>query len=175
MKQNTKGFTLIELVVVIVILGILAVVAAPKFLNLQHDAREAVIKGLGGSVHNAAEMAFGKTAVEGMEHEDSYSVEGYGSVQYGYPAVQKGGMENFLDIESGYHDLTKEWVWGAHNHGSVSNPDTWIVTRSEYIDADPDDESAYNKAIEDTQCYVKYTAAMEPGDEYKVEVFTDGC
>ncbi|MDW3189737.1 type II secretion system protein, partial [Vibrio sp. Vb0932] len=40
MKKQT-GFTLIELVVVIVILGILAVTAAPRFLNLQNDAREA--------------------------------------------------------------------------------------------------------------------------------------
>ena len=39
MKRNA-GFTLIELVIVIVILGILAVTAAPKFLNLQGDARE---------------------------------------------------------------------------------------------------------------------------------------
>ena len=44
MKKN--GFTLIELVVVIVILGILAVVAAPKFMNLQNDARNASLKGL---------------------------------------------------------------------------------------------------------------------------------
>ncbi len=41
MKKQT-GFTLIELVVVIVILGILAVTAAPRFLNLQNDAREAL-------------------------------------------------------------------------------------------------------------------------------------
>ncbi len=33
----------------------------------------------------------------------------------------------------------------------------------------------FNIAIENTQCYVKYTAAMEANDDYKVEVFTDGC
>ena len=37
--KRSAGFTLIELVIVIVILGILAVTAAPKFLNLQSDAR----------------------------------------------------------------------------------------------------------------------------------------
>ena len=43
-KQN--GFTLIELVVVIIILGILAVTAAPKFINLQSDARETSLQGM---------------------------------------------------------------------------------------------------------------------------------
>lgn len=45
MKKN-RGFTLIELVVVIVILGILAVTAAPKFLNLQDDAHESRAAGV---------------------------------------------------------------------------------------------------------------------------------
>ena len=43
--KRSAGFTLIELVIVIIILGILAVTAAPKFLNLQGDAREAPLKG----------------------------------------------------------------------------------------------------------------------------------
>ncbi len=44
MNKEQKGFTLIELVVVIVILGILAVTAAPKFIDLQDDAKTATIK-----------------------------------------------------------------------------------------------------------------------------------
>ena len=44
--KRQQGFTLIELVVVIIILGILAVTAAPKFINLQSDARASAIQGL---------------------------------------------------------------------------------------------------------------------------------
>jgi prepilin-type N-terminal cleavage/methylation domain-containing protein len=43
--KKTKGFTLIELIIVIVILGILSVVAAPRFLDLSGDAEEATFRG----------------------------------------------------------------------------------------------------------------------------------
>ncbi|WP_318433005.1 type II secretion system protein [Photobacterium leiognathi] len=66
MKKN--GFTLIELVVVIVILGILAVVAAPKFMNLQVDARNASLKGLEGAIGSAFNAGYGKMVIAGLEH-----------------------------------------------------------------------------------------------------------
>ena len=63
--NNSKGFTLIELVIVIVILGILAATAAPKFIDLTGDARAAVMEGVEGSVNSAADIAHAKALIEG--------------------------------------------------------------------------------------------------------------
>ena len=61
----SSGFTLIELIVVIVILGILAVSAAPKFMDLQGDARAATLKGMMGAVKSANSLILGKAVLHG--------------------------------------------------------------------------------------------------------------
>ncbi|MGO2507620.1 MAG: type II secretion system protein [Vibrio hibernica] len=105
-KQN--GFTLIELVVVIVILGILAVTAAPKFLNLQDDAKVSAVKGLAGAMKGAAGITYGKAAVAGVESLD----EGVSAaitvgndtimLKYGYP-------KDATELEKVVDGLSTDW------------------------------------------------------------------
>ncbi|MBI3375537.1 MAG: prepilin-type N-terminal cleavage/methylation domain-containing protein [Betaproteobacteria bacterium] len=62
MVRRQQGFTIIELVVVIVILGILAAVAFPKFQDLSGDARTAVVNGAAAALKSAAVITYVKNS-----------------------------------------------------------------------------------------------------------------
>ena len=71
----SSGFTLIELIVVIVILGILAVSAAPRFINLQSDARAATLNAMMGAVKSANSLILGKAVIHGANTKYSDRAE----------------------------------------------------------------------------------------------------
>ncbi|WP_275661231.1 type II secretion system protein [Vibrio mediterranei] len=105
MKRN--GFTLIELVVVIVILGILAVSAAPRFLNLTSDARVSVLKGAQAAVKGMDSLVYSKAVINGVERNGDKAVKIDGkrvNLINGHLKLDtKNNVAQFLDTDMNYH------------------------------------------------------------------------
>lgn len=70
-QKPERGFTLIELVVVIIVLGILAVTAAPKFLDLSKDARIEALNSIGSQIESTTQLVQAKARVKGLVPIDS--------------------------------------------------------------------------------------------------------
>ncbi|MHA7002604.1 prepilin-type N-terminal cleavage/methylation domain-containing protein [Aeromonas schubertii] len=106
--KKQSGFTLIELVIVIIILGILAVTAAPKFLNLQDDAKKAAANGVLAAVQSSAQLVYSRAVLDGKEKDETgnATVSGAGSTAIkifaGYPKASKDGIEAAINLDGGW-------------------------------------------------------------------------
>ena len=156
--KRQGGFTLIELVVVIVILGILAVTAAPRFLNLQGDARAASLQGLKGAMDGASGIVYGKSAIEGIETSAAASTQDGIDVVWGYPAATTDG------IGESVVGLSSDWLSATGTSGALN---TLVSTFKNSSLSDYDD-------ITGTGCYVYYSEATSSA-VYSTGVVDTGC
>lgn len=159
--MKKSGFTLIELVVVIVILGLLAVTAAPRFLNLQDDARTSALEGLKGAMAGASGVVYGKASVNG---QDSSSVvvdtEGVLTV-WGYPTAE--------GIDEAVVDLVNDWATATSNATGIPGDGSHQLLATFVGDNLSDSES-----IVATNCYVSYSEATSQA-EPNILVVATGC
>ncbi|MGF1787699.1 prepilin-type N-terminal cleavage/methylation domain-containing protein [Photobacterium swingsii] len=157
--KRQGGFTLIELVVVIVILGILAVTAAPRFLNLQGDARNASLQGLKGAINGGAGIVYGKAAIAGKESSDNpVVVEGVQTI-FGYPTATSAGIVATL---SNFDD-----DWGIV---STTGTDSGAGKTIKLTFKQFKDDIAKNPT-----CFITYTAAEDKSTPAKVTITADAC
>ncbi|OEF26816.1 prepilin-type N-terminal cleavage/methylation domain-containing protein [Vibrio rumoiensis] len=182
MRKSTlnKGFTLIELVVVIVILGILAVTAAPKFLNIQDDARASTLAGLKGGIQSAGEITYGKAAVAGVENElIGHIDDGDESIRltYGYPDAGNDSLGLVVDGMQGLDmagDDNGQFKYLTMNSGALpptdANPLYYVYSYS----GNPTTNTT-STTPGDIECTLTYIMPATPGEVPRFVLNTDGC
>ncbi|MFT2091207.1 prepilin-type N-terminal cleavage/methylation domain-containing protein [Paraglaciecola sp. 2405UD69-4] len=165
---NAKGFTLIELIVVIIILGILSVIAAPKFIDLSTDAKLASLEALSASADSAATLVYAKALIQGevTNAEGNVDIDGDGiddiETVYGYPSANRTtGLANVLE-------LGEDWAYGdTFGGGQLFISPSQIVGFSGITNN--------NIPLRSPNCYFTYTPPSSLGDVPTYSFITTGC
>ncbi|PKN65419.1 MAG: prepilin-type cleavage/methylation domain-containing protein [Deltaproteobacteria bacterium HGW-Deltaproteobacteria-12] len=99
--RNQNGFTLIEIIAVLVILGILAAIAVPKYIDLQKDARIKVAQSALGALQSTATMIYAKQLLNGTANASSWVEPGTGIIVGDFTGSIEGQQQVNLTVTDG--------------------------------------------------------------------------
>ena len=125
MLDRQTGFTLIELIIVITLLGILSVIALPRFMDIGTDARLAALSQMEVSIEAATNLVNIKAKIENKTDCATDPVVEMGdndiTLRCGYPCPHPSGIANAVDFDEGF-----QWV-GGNCGGQLGNIDVRLV------------------------------------------------
>lgn len=193
-NKTQQGFTLVELIIVIVILGILAVTAAPRFLNFTGDAREAVLQSVEGAIKAGNSMVYGKSAIAG---QSASALSCYATATQTVAAEPDADaftdnddeaatpatnctVAASVDLVFGYLDAEEETFTAALSLGDFAVADAQtgaaytIPVASGTIRIAGSAEEL-NPATTNAECYVTYAEPIEANTEPVITIEDDGC
>ncbi|HET6725129.1 MAG TPA: prepilin-type N-terminal cleavage/methylation domain-containing protein [Gammaproteobacteria bacterium] len=134
--KKQSGFTLIELVTVIIILGILAAFAVPRFIDLTSEAKAASIKGLAGSVKAASALAHSVYIVAG-DAPTTVTMDGAAvTLINGYPTADDAGITAAVNIGEDYSTDDAGAFW-LKSDGATAPTDCEVVYAAATATAPP--------------------------------------
>lgn len=161
-KFKGAGFTLIEMIIVIVILGILAATALPKFISLSRDAKIAAITQIKVAAETANEFMFLKSQMP------SYSTQ---------PVPNRADLIDVDTNDDGNFDTRLKWYHldNTDIEKRVYLSDDFVIQyqgiTTTYIGYDSNE----NGQSSDDNCYFKYTQASSATTPPVYELISNGC
>lgn len=179
-----RGFTLIELVLVIVVLGILGAIAAPRFINLQQDAYRAHLRSLERAVVTTANLGHAKALLNGYDMRtgvavadadknyrlsENETIQSSSDIEFydGYPAASDNGIIRMLNRNaSDFSADEKGTSLYLYRHINNDASGLRITLRSR-----PFKDVSNNKI----RCELTYQQPKALGDAPQVTIFTEGC
>jgi MSHA pilin protein MshA len=132
--QKQAGFTLIELVIVIVILGILSATVAPKFIDLTSDAKSSIVDGVRGALNSAADLVHAKALIQGELASTGAISVGTSTVTlaYGWPDASATGIVLVMDVDDDLTPDTSVANITTYTHSKAVSGATCIATYNVY-------------------------------------------
>jgi MSHA pilin protein MshA len=193
--KTQQGFTLVELIIVIVILGILAVTAAPRFLNFTGDARVSVLNSAAGAIKAGNSLVYGKSAIAGLTGAalSCYAPATQTVVAAVTAEITANGTEalvpvtncvaasDTIDLRFGYLDADAPSFAAALDLADFAIVDANAQTPALTVPLTAGEiriagsEADLNPAVAGTGCYLTYTEATAANTEPTVVVVDNAC